>query len=170
MDEQDFPDDNQLVSKSQRKREMLALQDLGKQLTTLDEKLLAKCQLPARLMSAIDEYKRLPNKHGAKKRQLQFIGKIMRDIDTDNIEKVIQQQNQQVNLDRRLFQGLELMRDELIAGSDSALQSLIADHPELDIQHIRQLIRQAQKEAEQNKAPQASRKLFRYLRELKQSD
>lgn len=164
----DLNDDSETVSKSQRKREMLALQDLGKALTEISPSLLEKCQLPGDLSAAIAEYKRLPNSHGAIRRQLQYIGRLMRDIDTTRIEEVLQQDQQQANLEKRRFHELEELSEKLLAGSEQTLQSLIADHPDLDIQHLRQLIRQAQKDAETGKTSGAGRKLFQYLRELKQ--
>ncbi len=160
----------EIISKSQRKREMLALQELGKKLTEIDLHLLKKCQLPANLQSAIDEFKRLPNKNEARRRQLQFIGKIMRGIDTTEIEKVLIQDQQKANLEKRFFHQLEDLREQLVLGSEDALQGLILEHPELDIQYLRQLIRQIQKEKTQNKPPAASKKLFQYLRELKKTD
>jgi len=163
-------DTEELVSKSQRKREMLALQDLGKKLTKINDQLLVKCQLSSELLSAIQEFKRLPNKHEARRRQLQFIGKLMRNIDTSLIEKVLDQYQHNANLNKRFFLQLEKLRDQLLAGSEEALQELILDHSDLDIQYLRQLIRQTQKEQDKNKAPNSGKKLFQYLRELKQID
>lgn len=158
------------ISKSQRKREMLALQDLGKKLTEINAPLLAKCQLPSELLSAIEEYKRLPNKHEARRRQLQFIGKVMRSVDTSLIEKVLDQDQYNANLNKRLFSQIEELREKLLAGSEDTLQALILDHPTIDIQYLRQLIRQALKEQDHKKPPSSGKKLFQYLRELKQAD
>ena len=163
-----LPDEEKFVSKSQRKREMLALQDLGKELTEVNNKLLALCQLPSELLNAIQEYKRLPNKHEARRRQMQFIGKIMRKTDTELIEKVLKRDQHNANLNKRFFKQLEILRDELLTGSEETLQTLILDHPDLDIQYLRQIIRQTQKEQDQNKLPNSSKKIFQYLRELKQ--
>jgi ribosome-associated protein len=163
-------DTEEVISKSQRKREMLALQELGKKLTEINDQLLEKCQLPAVLSIAVQEFKRLPNKHEARRRQLQYIGKLMRSVDTDLIEKVLEQDQQSANLNKRFFKQMEELREQLIGGSEETLQSLIIEHPDLDIQYLRQLIRQAQKEQVQNKAPSSSKKLFQYLRELKQTD
>ncbi|MGA1741211.1 MAG: ribosome biogenesis factor YjgA [Pseudohongiellaceae bacterium] len=168
--EDSLSDTEEIVSKSQRKREMLALQELGKKLTEINDQLLEKCQLPADLSIAVQDFKRLPNKHEARRRQLQYIGKLMRSVDTDLIEKVLEQDQQSANLNKRFFKQMEELREKLLAGSEETLQSLITEHPDLDIQYLRQLIRQAQKEQVQNKAPSSSRKLFQYLRELKQTD
>jgi ribosome-associated protein len=166
-----FDEDTEVViSKSQRKREMLALQELGQKLTEINDQLLEKCQLPAELLTAVQEFKRLPNKHEARRRQLQYIGKLMRRIDTELIEKVLEQDQQSANQNKRLFKQLEELREELLSGSEESLQTLISEHPELDIQYLRQLIRQAQKEQSQNKPASSAKKLFQYLRELKQTD
>lgn len=154
------------ISKTQRKRHVEALQKLGKQLTEISKGLLDKCQLPPPLLAAIEEFKRLPNKNEARRRQLQFIGKVMRTVDTSEIEKVLNQSKQHVEIEKRKFHRLEIIREELIAGDNETLNNLISDFPELDIQHLRQLIRQSQKELSQNKPPVISRKLFKYLREI----
>ena len=154
------------LSKTRRKKDMHALQDLGETLTTLPPALLDKCNLPAELLQAIAEYKRIPDRRGAKKRQLQFIGRVMRDIDAEPILQVLDEQGQQAELAKRRFQRLEEVREQLLAGDQGTLDELIRDYAGLDIQYARALIRQAQKEQAENKHPAASRKLFAYLREI----
>lgn len=164
----DHTEDNG-ISKTQRKREMHALQALGEQLLEFSEQQLAQCQLSEELHQALAEYKRLPNAHGARRRQLQYIGKLMRKVDPAPIEAVLEQQRQQSTRDIRRFHQLEATRDRLLEGDDTTLARLIADYPDLDIQHLRQLIRQAKKQADTGKPPAASRKLFKYLNELSAS-
>lgn len=159
-------DDGEYLSKTRRKKDMHALQDLGERLTTLPPSMLEKCNLPPELQQAIDDYKRIPPRRGARKRQLQFIGRVMRDIDPEPILQVLDEQGQQAELAKRHFHHLEALREELLTGDQAALDSLIRDYSETDIQYVRALIRQAQKEKADNKAPSASRKLFAYLREL----
>ena len=154
------------ISKTRRKKEMLALQDLGKKLTQIPNNLLEKCKLTETLLQAIKEYKRLPNKHGARKRQLQFNGKVMRNVDVQWIKSVLDEDGQQAMMEKSRFQRLEKIREQLLTDDQSTLDELIKQCPDLDIQHIRQLIRQASKEIQENKPPAASRKLFAYLREL----
>ena len=156
----------EVISKSQRKREMHALQALGKTLTEINASLLAKCELNSDLLEAINQYKQLPNRHEARRRQLKFIGKLMRNADAEIIEKVLTEDKQGVELQKRKFHQLEQTRDELLSGNNQALQQLIADFPDLDIQFVRQLIRQASREQLTNKPPAANRKLFKYLRSL----
>lgn len=153
-------------SKSLQKRASEALQDLGERLTTCSAAILKKCQLPDELLAALAEFNRLPNKHGAKRRQLQFIGKLMRDLDDDTLARIHGQLNRNVDLEKKRFQQLEQLRDRLVEGEKGALESLIADYPAANVQQLRQLIRQAQKEREDNLTPVSSRKLFRMLRDL----
>jgi len=154
------------LSKTRRKKDMHALQDLGETLTTLPSALLDKCNLPVELLQAIAEYKRIPDRRGAKKRQLQFIGQVMRDIDAEPILQVLDEQGQQAELAKRHFHRLEEVRAQLLAGDQATLDELIRDYAGFDIQYARALIRQAQKEQAEKKSPAASRKLFAYLREI----
>ena len=170
MTRDDFNHDSQHsdelpASKSQRKREMNALQDLGEDLAGMSDKQLRELPLPAPLREAIEEYKRLPNKHGARKRQLQFIGRVMREVDEAPIREALARREQDVQLERRRLHRLEALRERLLSGDEEALSWLIANNPAVEIQHVRQLIRQAQKEQQGNKPPAASRKLFRHLRD-----
>ncbi|MEX2366911.1 MAG: ribosome biogenesis factor YjgA [Pseudohongiellaceae bacterium] len=162
----DANNDDQQVSKSQRKREMHALQNLGRQLTEINDSLLDKLTLPDELKHAIAEYKRLPNKHEARRRQMQFIGRLMRDVDATEIEQILDQSRLNVEQEKRKFHQLELLRDELLQENSKTLEHLISEYPTIDIQHLRQLVRQSQKQLAEHKPPAASRKLFRYLRDI----
>jgi len=87
MTTEEHEEDLEGKSKTQLKKEMLELQDLGETLTQLPQQLLDQCHLPEGLLNAIAEYKRIPNRRGARKRQLQFIGKLMRKVDIEPIKK-----------------------------------------------------------------------------------
>jgi ribosome-associated protein len=154
-------------SKSQLKRESSALQALGEQLTRLSPAILEKCALPGNLLSAIEELHRIPpGKHGALRRHTQFIGRLMREVPDDIIDNIRKQLDVNVHLEQKRFHDLEILRTELIAGNNEVLTRLVSDHPDVDIQQLRHLIRNARKEAEQNQPPESSRKLFRLLRGL----
>jgi len=161
------PDPN---SKSQRKRDMHALQDIGEQLLTLPGAVLARCELPPELLAAIEDHQQLPNKHGAQRRQLQFIGKLMRKLDEDTLARIHAQIHQNVTLAKRRFQQLEQLRDALLDGDRDALATYVAEHPSTDVQQLNQLLRQARKERTDNKPPVAARRLFQLLREGQKSD
>ncbi|MNE00026.1 hypothetical protein D3C80_924210 [compost metagenome] len=152
-------------SKSQVKRELHALVDLGERLTTLKPDLLAKLPLTDGMRRALaDAPKHTANI--ARKRHLQFIGKLMRDQDTDAILVLLDQLDASTRQYNERFHNLERWRDRLIAGDDAVLEKFVVDYPDADRQQLRSLIRQAQHEVAQNKPPASSRKIFKYIREL----
>jgi len=161
----DDPFDEAPVSKSQRKREAHALQALGESLVKLNKSALAQIPLSNDLRNAIDEARRL-QKHGALKRQMQYIGKLMRQCDVEPIRTAYEKVTNSFREDVEQHHELEQWRDRLLSDGDPAVEKLLADHPGVDRQHLRQLIRTAQKETANGKAPKAARELFRYLREV----
>lgn len=152
-------------SKSQVKRELHALQELGERLTTLKPDLLAKLPLTDALRRALAEAPK-HTANAARKRHIQFIGKLMREQDTDAILALIDQVDSSTREYNERFHALERWRDRLTADGDSALEGFVAAYPEADRQHLRGLIRHAQHEAAHNRPPSASRKIFKYIREL----
>ncbi len=159
-------DDLDKPSKSQRKRDSDALQDLGKQLTELTPTALKKCALPDTVLDAVREYQRLPNKHGARHRQMQFIGKVMRDLTDEDVIRINAQINQDVAVDKRRYMALEDLRANLLAETAKGFDQLAREQPLADMEQVRLLIKQAQKEQQQDVTPLASRKLFQLLRQL----
>lgn len=162
----DYLDDfSEEKSKTQVKRELHALVDLGERLTTLKPDLLNRLPLTDGLRRALaDAPKHTANI--ARKRHILFIGRLMRDQDIDAILSLIDQLDASTRQYNERFHGLERWRDRLLGGDDAVLESFFGDYPEADRQHLRQLIRQAQHEAAQSKPPAASRKIFKYIREL----
>lgn len=152
-------------SKSQIKRELHDLQVLGQRLTTLKPELLAKLPLSDALRKALDDAPK-HSAHIARKRHIQYIGKLMRSADVDSITALIDQLDASTRQYNERFHALERWRDLLLSGSDAALQQFIEQYPEADAQHLRQLLRHAQHESAQGKPPAAARKLFKYIREL----
>ena len=163
----DYIDDSldEEKSKSQVKREMLALQELGLRLSDLKPELLDKMPLSDELRRALAETCK-HTAHIARKRHSQFLGKLLRNHDIDAIMQPVNLVASQTREYNDRFHALERWRNRLISDGDSALQSFVEDYPSTDIQHLRSLIRHAQQELKQNKAPTASRKIFRYLRDL----
>jgi ribosome-associated protein len=164
MHDQDFEDDENFVSKSQRKRESTALQDLGKELFELSRDQLKKMDLPEKLLDALLEAKRLTSREGIR-RQMQYIGKVMRDVETEPIDQQLAVIRGESNIAKAAFHALEDWRTRLIE-NDQALNEWLDLHPDTDVQQIRQLIRNARKEAAEAKPPKSSRALFRLLRDL----
>ena len=147
---------------------MLDLQDLGVQLVELNEQQLATMQLPESLLDAVLEARRL-SKHEAKRRQMQFIGRLMRDIDAapirDRLEKWLGQGREHT----APVHALERWRDELLAG-DPALARFLEAYPGADSQQLRSLIRNARREQGAALPPKSYRELFRALREMTAKD
>lgn len=150
-------------SKSERKREMHARQQLGGELTKLSVAQLAKIPLSDSLREAIKDYQRFPQRE-AKRRQLQFIGRLMRDADCEAIEQAWQLTQSGSEASKKVQHRLEHWRDRLVAEGDEAVNALLAEYPAIDRQPLRQLIREALKEQKENKPPAASRKLFQYIK------
>ncbi len=152
-------------SKSQLKRDALALQALGAQLLELPESDWAALGLPETLIAALRDGKRIRT-HGARKRQLQYIGKLMRDIDAEPVREHFEQLRLKSREQSRAHHELEHWRERLIEQGDSAVEAFLQLHAQADRQQLRQLVRRARKERGQDQPPAASRALFRYLREL----
>lgn len=166
-DSHDFDqDDDQLVSKSQLKREAEAQQALGKKLVDLPAGKLEKIPLDEALLDAIQLAQRIRNKREGFRRQLQHIGKMMRNRDTAPIEQALFELENAHHEQNALFHQLEKQRDAILAEGDSAIQEFLEDYPHADRQKLRQLYRQAQKQQQQGKPPAAARELFKYLREV----
>jgi ribosome-associated protein len=152
-------------SKSERKREMQALQELGENIVGLSAGEFASIPLEGLLLEAITLARRLPNREGLR-RQLQYIGKLMRESDVEAIATAYDELLNGRQLLNQKFHQLEQMRDRLLAEGLDAIAVVLDEYPLADRQHLRQLIAAAVKEREQNKPPAAARKLFKYLREL----
>lgn len=152
-------------SKSQRKRDMTALQKLGQQLVDAPVDRVKRIGLPENLQAAIDECRRIKS-HEGRRRQLQFIGKIMRGLDETDIARIngsIESWRGQSKAETAAMHLLERLRDKLLA-EDSALTELMAQYPQLDAQHLRGLIRNARKEQADGKPPKAYREIFQVLK------
>ncbi len=157
----DFDD---LPSKSQLKRDMDELQDLGSQLGELSRDTLKRLDLPEDLLAALLEYKRL-TAHGALRRQRQYIGRVMRSVDPEPIRAQLAAMRGESNRHNSWLHGLERQRDRML-NDDKTLADFIAQHPGCDVQALRTLVRNAKKEQAEQKPPKAFRQLFQMLKEL----
>jgi len=151
-------------SKSRKKREVEALQDLGVQLVALSSDRLKKINLPDNLREAVRDAQRI-NAHGAKRRQFQLIGKLMREIDPAPIQEALDEVNGVSAAATARLHALEKQRARLLE-DETVLGEIAAEHPSVDLQQLRQLRRNALKEQEQHKPPKAFREIFRVLKEL----
>ena len=151
-------------NKSEQKREAQAFLDFAKKLESLSEQQWHDIALPEHVIDALQTLKDMPQK-AAKKRQFKLVAKYLRDTDlhaalakVENIEQV----KTTVNLE---FHRIERWRDRLLSEGGSALTSFVAEYPSVDVQHLRQLIRNANQEASKNKPPKSAKLLFKLLRE-----
>ena len=151
-------------SKSQLKRDMNALQAMGGELISLSAERLSKLNLPDKLRTALSDAKRI-TQNGAKRRQLQYIGRLMRDVDVEPIRELLLENKGISVAAKAQQQKLERLRTRLMETED-VIGELAREHPGLDIQHLRQLRRNAIKETAQSKPPRAYREIFRVLRDL----
>jgi ribosome-associated protein len=150
------------VSKTRRKREMHARQDLGEELVGLTEAQLAQLELPEKLLDAVLLAKRI-HKFGALRRQLQYVGRLMRDIDSSAIAAQLEGWKGKSREATARLHVLERWRDRLI-DSDTAMADLAAAYPRCDIQHLRALVRNARREQALGAAPESARELFQALK------
>lgn len=158
-------DEEEGKSKSQIKREMHALQDLGEELVALSPAARAKLPLDEELLDALELADRLSKKREALRRHIQFIGRLMRDRDLAELERglaVLRNTNQAAT---RQFHRIEQLRDRMLEDNDVVTQ-FIADHPSVNTQQLRQLIRNAKKEQEKQQPPKAYRELFQLIKPL----
>lgn len=147
-------------SKSQIKRDMVALQKLGESLIELSPSQLDTIPLPQSLREAILEAQSLKS-HSAKRRLLQYIGRLMREIDPTSIQEGLAKLQLSHQKAKSAFHQIEKWRDNLIDGSDELLQTFLVDHPNADFQQLRQLVRNAK-----GKKSGAETALFRYLKQI----
>lgn len=152
------------VSKSQRKREMHALQALGETLVALPDEQLARLGLPEALHEAI-EHARSISQRGALRRQLQYIGRLMRDIDADQIRDRLQSVQAGTAQATALQHRAERWRERLLI-NDAALTEFLTAFPATEVQHLRTLLRNAKRESATDRPPRAYRELFRTIRDI----
>lgn len=154
----------QRPSKSALKRAMTELQDLGSELVALSVDQLKKIDLPDDLRAAVRDAKRI-TQHEAHRRQLQYIGKLMRGLDAEPIRAALDEINGVSAAATARMHALERLRTRFLA-DEKVIGEIAVAHPGADLQYLRQLRRNALKEQELGKPPRAFRELYRVLREL----
>ena len=160
-------DEMEVPSKTKRKKKAEALQKMGVALVELPEKELKGLNIPQELKDAILDAQSM-TKHGSRRRQLQYIGTLMRDLDPEPIQMAVDH----ISLDRaraaHKFQKMEAWRDHLISpgNKEHTPEAFITAFPRTDRQRLGQLIRNAVNAKDEKKKTKASRVLFRYIREI----
>jgi ribosome-associated protein len=153
----------ELLSKTQKKKEAVSLQTLGERLVTLSAEQLKSIELPSALFNAVTLAKKL-KKHGARLRQMQYIGALMRKYDPQPVQEALRRMEQGNREQSAEHRKIETWRDELIAGNDLLIEQFAVQFPLAERQQLAILVQQARDErAANDPAPKASRSLFRYL-------
>jgi ribosome-associated protein len=154
-------------SKSELKRQSNELQKLGEQLIDAPRDRVKRVEMPDNVKEAILMCQTITN-HEGRRRQLQYVGKMMRTLDEAEvavIQRTIESWKGASKAETASLHALERRRDKLLA-DDKALTVLLEEHPELDVQQLRTLIRNARKEQAENKPPKAYREIFQILKDL----
>lgn len=163
----EFEEEYERPSKSQRKREMTALQKIGEQLVNESPDRVKRTPMPENLRDAILECQRIRN-HEGRRRQLQYIGKIMRSLDEDTIaaiNRTIESWKGLSKAETLFMHALENQREKLLA-SETTLTEFLYKYPQADIQQLRTLIRNAKKETAAGKPPKAYREIYQLLKQI----
>ncbi|MEO6918927.1 MAG: ribosome biogenesis factor YjgA [Collimonas sp.] len=163
----EFEQEYDRPSKSQLKREMTALQKLGEELIAESRDRVKRVPMPEDVRDAILECQQIKD-HEGRRRQTQYVGKKMRTLEPHEIaeiQKTLDSWRGLSKADTAAMHALERHRDRLLK-DDSVLTELLAHHPELDVQHVRTMIRNARKEQAENKPPKAYREIFQLLKQL----
>ncbi|TFW35831.1 ribosome biogenesis factor YjgA [Massilia horti] len=163
----EFEQEYERPSKSELKRQMNELQKLGEQLVAEPRDRVKRVPMPDEVRDAILMCQTITN-HEGRRRQLQYVGKMMRSLDEEEvavIQRTIDSWKGTSKAEAAALHALERKREKLLA-DDKELTRLLSEHPELDGQQLRTLIRNARKEQAENKPPKAFREIFQILKEL----
>jgi ribosome-associated protein len=152
-------------SRTRLKKEATALQKMGERLVRLSDDQLNRMELPQALLEAIRTVRTITSR-GARRRQMQYIGTLMRKVDAEPIEQALLEIEQGDYRQARTFQRIEAWRDRLVGGDDDLIDEIVDALPEASRQRLGQLVRSARKEKEKNAPPKSARNLFRYLKSL----
>ncbi|MBW2611657.1 MAG: DUF615 domain-containing protein [Deltaproteobacteria bacterium] len=153
------------VSRTQKKKEALALQKLGQQLVALSPEQFAKITLPDELREAVTEVRAMTS-HGARRRQIKYIGAIVREIDSQPIQEALDNIRHGDYQMAAAFKQIEQWRDDLRGGNTARIEEILNTCPTAQRQRLAQLTRNAQAEYRKHSGVKASRTLFRYLKQI----
>jgi ribosome-associated protein len=159
-EEDDIP-----LSKTKRKQAMDELQDLGEELVTLSTDRIKKITIPENLRDAVRAAQRMTRHDEARRRQMQYIGKLMRSVEVEPIRDALALVRGESASETAKLHRLEQLRTNLLA-DETVLHDVATRYPSIDLQHLRSLRRAAIKEHEQNKPPRSYRAIFQLLKDL----
>jgi ribosome-associated protein len=159
------------ISKTQKKQQMTELQALGATLVALPETQFRQLPMSERLMLAARDARKITD-HEGRRRQLQYVGRLMRDEDEATVDAMrakLAAFKGESNAENARFHAMEKLRDALLA-NDAAITRFIAEHAAVDVQRLRNLVREARKDAQSNKPPKHARELFKLIRETLENE
>lgn len=154
-------------SRTQKKHEAEAAQAIGERLVDLTDSQLKQLDLPEQLFDSIKLAQSI-DAHGGKKRQLQFIGKLMRDenLNMEAINNLLARLDGDAAQQIKAFKAIEQWRDKLVAEGDAALGTLLETYPDADVQQLRQYIRNANNKKNEKLATKSKKTIFQYIKQL----
>lgn len=154
------------LSKTRRKKAMEQLQELGEELVALSADCLRRIELPDDLRVAVGDAQRMTRCDEARRRQVQYIGKLMRTVEVEPIRSALAQVRGESSAAASALHRLERLRTALLA-DEKALHEIATVYPSADLQHLRSLRRAALKEQELGKSPRSYRAIFQFLKEIR---
>ena len=166
MQDEDFTEDTGRPSKTKQKEVMHELRDLGAELVELSVGQLKRINVPENIFDAVRECQKI-TAHGARRRQIQYLGKLMRSVDDEPIRAGLAMLRGESSAETARLHRLERLRVRLLE-DEAVLTEIAAQWPGVDLQHLRTLRRNALKEKENNKPPKNFRAIFQILQELDQ--
>ena len=166
MQDEDFTEDTGRPSKTKQKEVMHELRDLGAELVELSVGQLKRINVPENIFDAVRECQKI-TAHGARRRQIQYLGKLMRSVDDEPIRAGLALLRGESSAETARLHRLERLRVRLLE-DEAVLAEIAAQWPGVDLQHLRTLRRNALKEKENNKPPKNFRAIFQILQELDQ--
>lgn len=153
------------ISRTQKKHQAEAIQDIGERLLGVSTKQLKTLDLPENLFDAVQLAKKI-RAHGGRKRQLQFIGKLMRHTDTGKIESYFEILDSKHYANDAKFKHMEVWRDRLVEEGNDAVQAFQLAYSEVDVQQLRQLVRNAKNTKNEKLALKSKRAIFQCIKEV----
>ncbi|MDA8083391.1 MAG: DUF615 domain-containing protein [Nitrospiraceae bacterium] len=155
-------------SRTQKKKEAVELQEYGEKLVKLRDDQINGIALPEEILQAVRFAKTL--RHGALRRQLQYIGTLMRRYDVASVREVVDNTEQATRRRNRATREIEKWRDNLLAGSETVMKEIGSRCPDADLQYVAELVREAGAEKEAGRPPRSARILFRYLKNIRDEE
>ena len=159
-----MPDDENYISKTDIKKEAKELQEFARKLIQLGKSQRAKLSASDELRDAFLLADKISNKPDALRRHVQFMAKVLKDEDLDALRSEYQHMTNPVAKSDKFIKQVEDWRDRLIANGDAEISKLIEQHPSIERQKLRQLVRQAKKEIEKEKPGKSFKELFQYVK------